>query len=420
MAWRPGVTKKLPAGVSALPDGVEIHGQQLRITFQLHGQRCREPLPGISKITKSAITYADNKRKTILTEVREGRFDYAAHFPTSPKALLFSGHGGPNMNRTVAEGAATWLEVQDAMKAKSTSRNYRYKSDHVLARWPTRRIVSITKTDIELFQAHLLNEGLSAKSVNDIFTVVRGVWSDAFHDGVIKTNPLERIKNIERDDEHDHADPFTREELALIEAVSTTRRQDVNMIMFDCWAGLSVSELIALAVEDVDTENWTIRVQRARVGTEYKVPKESARIRTVELIDPAIHWLKRQLEQVRDTEATTIQVRQRDNIRIKDEHIRFLFLNDIGGQPWHAASLARWFAYHLKRASVRHRGPNQCRHTFASQAISSYVPLEWVARQLGHVDTGMVRKHYGRFIPADSRSMAGLVSQMMGFRDQEV
>lgn len=56
------------------------------------------------------------------------------------------------------------------------------------------------------------------------------------------------------------------------------------------------------------------------------------------------------------------------------------------------------------------------RHTFASQLLSSYVPLEWVARQLGHSDTKMIKRHYGRWIPDDTRSMAGMVSEMMGFR----
>lgn len=39
-----------------------------------------------------------------------------------------------------------------------------------------------------------------------------------------------------------------------------------------------------------------------------------------------------------------------------------------------------------------------------------------ISRQLGHTDTTMVKKHYGRWIPNDTKSLAGLVSQMMGFR----
>jgi hypothetical protein len=41
---------------------------------------------------------------------------------------------------------------------------------------------------------------------------------------------------------------------------------------------------------------------------------------------------------------------------------------------------------------------------------------DWVNRQLGHADTTMVRKHYGRWIPKDTKSMAGIVSKMLGFR----
>ncbi|PKI20004.1 hypothetical protein CXB65_20370 [Pseudomonas monteilii] len=38
---------------------------------------------------------------------------------------------------------------------------------------------------------------------------------------------------------------------------------------------------------------------------------------------------------------------------------------------------------------IGHRGANQARHTFASQALSSYVPIEWVARQLGNLRTSL-------------------------------
>lgn len=76
--------------------------------------------PGISKINKASIAYADNKRRTILAKIKEGRFDYAAHFPESPRALIFSGFGGPSTKRTVKEGIDRWLEVMKARKTAST------------------------------------------------------------------------------------------------------------------------------------------------------------------------------------------------------------------------------------------------------------------------------------------------------------
>ncbi len=406
---------QLPKGVAKLPQGVEIVGNQIRLSFYLHGQRCREPLPGIANITKAAIAYADNKRRTVLAEIKEGRFDYAVHFPESPRAAIFSTTGGASIKRTVAEGVDIWLEVIKAKKAKTTFDNYRSKSKHVLSWAGPRRIVDISKSDLELFQAKLLRAGLSPKTVNDVFTVVRGVWGDAFQDGILRANPLERISNIERDGETEFANPFSRDEIKQIAAGDPARMSDVRMILFNCWTGLSVSELVALAVEDIDREAGGIHIRRARVAGEYKVPKERSRIRFVELIAPAMELLEQIQQDAKGQTPITLQVTQRDNVTHKKERVTLLFRNSISGVPWSVQNVSEWLTEHLKRSGVAHRGPNQCRHTFASQAISSYVPLEWVARQLGHADTTMVKKHYGRWIPSNTKSMAGMVSEMMGF-----
>ncbi|MBU6952923.1 Arm DNA-binding domain-containing protein [Hahella sp. HN01] len=400
----------LPKGITKLPPGVEIHGQWLRIRFSYRGRYYREPIT--TKITKGNIEYAKNKRQTIKNEILEGRFDYAHHFPNSPNALKVDGYEATDIKRTVEAGIEKWLKVQEAKKAPSTFKNYKVKAKHVQRKFQARRISDVTKSDLELFQTELLKSGLNPKTVNDIFTIVRGVWADAFSDGLLKSNPLERINNLENEKE-DTADPFTSAELEQLGKLTDYRPQDVHLIMFNCWAGLSVSEAIALAWEDVDTTRWTIKVQRARVHSEYKVPKERSRVREVELIDPAIEWLKRQKPYSFMQEPHEIRVRQRDNVTFKYETVRFVFLNAISNQPWYDNSLRRWQAYLLRKAGIRHRGPNQCRHTFASQLLSRYVPQEWIARQLGHSDTTMIKKHYGKWIPDDSPSMARWVSEKL-------
>ena len=405
-----------PTMKEKMPPGVEMNGKQLRIAFMLHGQRCREPLPGIVAVNKASIAYADNKRRTILTEIKEGRFDYAAHFPDSPRAAMFSGTGGHSTKRTVQEGIDRWLEVQHALRASSTVANYASKSKHVGAKFGKRRIVDISKTDIELFQAQLLKQNLSPKTVNDIFTVVRGVWADAFGDGILKSNPLERISNVGTDSDSEHADPFSREEIELIATGDPERLEDARMLAFNCWTGLSMSEVIALALEDVDLAAGTVHVRRALVVGEFKVPKERSRIRVVELIDPALDLMREIVAAAQTAPAVEIKVMQRDNITAKKQKVRFLFRNSRSDVLWNGKTLSKWFTAHLKKIGVQHRGANQCRHTFASQMLSSYVPVEWVARQLGHADTTMVRKHYGRWIPKDTKSMAGIVSKMLGFR----
>nr|WP_081265233.1 site-specific integrase [Pseudomonas fluorescens] len=187
------------------------------------------------------------------------------------------------------------------------------------------------------------------------------------------------------------------------------------MIEFNCWAGLSLSELIGLAVEDVDLQAGLVHIRRALVVGEFKVPKERSRVRVVELIDPALKLMREIVAAAKDAQAEEITVIQRDNITSKKMKVRFLFRSSTSGLLWSGKTISNWFTAHLEKAGIRHRGANQARHTFASQALSSYVPIEWVARQLGHSDTTMVRKHYGRWISKDTKSMSGIVSKMMGF-----
>ena len=409
------MSSKLPAGVGALPTGVDINGNHLRIAFMYEGERRREPLRNVAKINKAAIAYADNKRRTILAEIKENRFDYAAHFPDS--VWLKARQELPNepAKRTVDEGITQWLEVARVKKAHSTFINYKSKSEHVRRKFTGRTIASIPKSELELFQAELLTNGLKPKTVNDVFTIIRGVWGDAFSDEIIKLNPLERIENIQSDSDSEFADPFTRSEIERIATADPERLADSRMIVFNCWAGLSLSELIAAAVEDVDLVAGTLTVRRALVTGEFKVPKERTRIRTIELITPALELMRIIMDQAKSTEPVHITVVQRDNITKKQERVRFLFRSSTSGLLWSGKTLSNWFTAHLERAGIRHRGANQGRHTFASQALSSYVPIEWVARQLGHSDTTMVKKHYGRWISKDTKNMAEIVSKMMGF-----
>ncbi|KZZ76193.1 hypothetical protein A3766_14655 [Oleiphilus sp. HI0132] len=68
----------------------------------------------------------------------------------------------------------------------------------------------------------------------------------------------------------------------------------------------------------------------------------------------------------------------------------------------------------LREANVRHRGPNQCRHTFASMLITKYVPLGIVAEIMGHTSESMLKKHYGKIIHEDRPSTAKLISPFLG------
>ncbi len=65
------------------------------------------------------------------------------------------------------------------------------------------------------------------------------------------------------------------------------------------------------------------------------------------------------------------------------------------GQAWKKTDQDYRMKMACKRANLAPVNFHSLRHTFASHAVMDHVPLMIVARNLGHVDTRMVEKHYG-------------------------
>ena len=53
----------------------------------------------------------------------------------------------------------------------------------------------------------------------------------------------------------------------------------------------------------------------------------------------------------------------------------------------------------MEKSGLMYRRMYETRHTFASWALAAGESPEWVARTLGHVNTSMIYKTYGRYIP---------------------
>lgn len=153
--------------------------------------------------------------------------------------------------------------------------------------------------------------------------------------------------------------------------------------------GNFVSAWPALEWGDIDWLKGTVRVSRAVVLKKSKGTKTKSGLRDVLLLPPALEALQNQ-------KAYTFLEGQR------------VFFNPRTNTPWETDGQIRktCWAHILKKAGIRYRNPYQTRHTYASMMLSAGENSLWVATQMGHKDTEMIIKHYGRWIP-DKSTVAG-------------
>jgi len=387
--------------------GIEVRGNSIRLKFSHQGVQCRPTLKGIP-VTAANLKFAERKLQAVKYEINNGSFDYAAHFPHCPKAKLF----GPNRKNISLNAALDdYLKVKESTLAPTTFKSYRNKAERYLRPLAQNGelVRDVTTSELELWIETDLRH-LANKSINEVLIIARGVFKRACRDMKIP-NPLDDIDNKEISNEP--PDPFSLDEIDRILNAPTRFKSEVNMIKAAMWSGMSVEEYFGLAWEDGDLEDWNFKIRRAKVGDVWKVPKTTRRERTIDLLDDAIEAFKCQQPLTYVHQPIVIKVLQRDNRTLREEVISPVFLNTNTGRPHNYSSFLRWWRSHLKKAKVRHRGPNHCRHTFASQLLTAGVSPEWIIYQLGHTSEKMFRQNYGKWMTNDAPPMARIASEQL-------
>lgn len=328
---------------------------------------------------------ASNMRAAILHEIALGKFNYAEHFPRSRHASSL----GKLTSKTVGEALEGFLRNTRRRYEASTIRGYTSAIYfHLIPAFGNTLIRKLSTKDINDWINSLL---ISAKRINNVLIPLRLVLDDAYYDGLIDSNPADRVRNIPH--RYPEPNPFNPDEMRLI--LENCTPQSRNLFQFAFWSGLRTSELIALEWSDIDWAKGVIRVTRASVKRIIKHPKTHAGKREVLILPLAREALERQ-------KPFTFKIGGR------------IFHNPQTNKPWEIDSQIRAIGWlpAITTAGVPYRNPYQTRHTYASMLLSAGENPMWVAQQMGHADWGMIRKCYGRWIPdADKTAGSRIIQQ---------
>jgi integrase len=371
---------------------------KLVLDFTWKGVRCREYLA--LDDTKDGRARARQVKLIVEGEVAARTLDFAARFPRSRKVKP-GGPFAPPPPPTAPAGPPTfgtfsreWLELQRPFGSRAHYLDRQSLLEtHLLPFFGADRPMSVFAVeDVERFVGHLktlpgLKGGaLSGVRVNKARNLLRKILDRAVRNGWLKDNPVLEVARLREDPAE--IDPLSWKEVALL--LDKGLKHDPEMRRFytvEFFTGLRTSELIGLKWTDID---WTSDTPVAHIKRSFTkhdgehLTKTAGSARAVDLRPQVVRALKE----------------QQASSRLKGE---LVFPNSIGGPLDRDNLMNRVWYPALKRAGLRERKPYQTRHTFATLALSAGEEIGWTARQLGHVNTAMVIRHYYRFIKNNTR-----------------
>lgn len=384
--------------------GIEPLKTSIRIWWRdADGKRDRETLYDTPS-TDANIAKATAIAQSIDTQIQMGTFDRDQTFPYSPKRK--TSYFGHYINQ--------WRTTEASLVSPTSWTTYLSKvENHISNHWTHKQIAKISVEDVEawVYGDLVKQKQLSSNTIKEILGLWRkiyGYWSR--HQSQVN-DPSKYIKLNFNDP--DDIYPFNKSEIRLITQSETDQtRQNLWTVML--WSGLSSHELLALAVSDLDLDNGYAYVKRGVVKNKYRVTKNRRRKRQVELLPVVIEALRNQVELVKDNQLQTVMITERDHRTERPHTLQFLWHNPNTGTHHTYEQLRHQWADYLESINVDYRPLNNGRHTYASQVLSTgVVSAEWLANQLGHSNTDMIHKHYGKFIPQDSGHIIKLLSKAL-------
>jgi integrase len=145
-----------------------------------------------------------------------------------------------------------WLARKQLVTARSTSRKY----EDVISQFlkflgdkADQDISRISRDDVRGFQKSE-SARVSGSSTNHSIKVLRSALRDALRDGLIHTNPAERVENIKRQKSEVERRPFTIFELQRLLEVASFEWQ--GLILFGYYTGQRLSDIATLTWRNID------------------------------------------------------------------------------------------------------------------------------------------------------------------------
>jgi len=366
---------------------VYCRSNKLWVDFRYLGERVREP-SGLSD-TQANRVLLRKQIDLVVAEIENGVFEFAERFPHSSKREYFAELEGRRVTKKPGDllfgvYVKRWFEAMKPGMSRSQIRDYTSALEmHLLPSLGNLSFDQLNSVQLKKFVAQMKGKknqqgkSLSAKRIQNVMIPFRVIIKDAIEEYGWSDfpDPFTRLK-LPRPKKF-RVLPFSFEEWAiLIKVIPVWYRPYFE---FAVQTGLRPSEQVALKWDAIDDEYIHIELSRVRNFEKDDLKTHESR-RRIQLRPTLRHILEQQKELSKKFESP------------------YVFVNSYG-RPILQDKLRELWARVIRTTDLPYRRMYETRHTFASWALALGETPEWVARTLGHVDTSMVYKTYGRYIP---------------------
>ncbi len=204
--------------------------------------------------------------------------------------LAAAGRRTPTRSRVTFRTLANeWQSSVLPMYKHSTQKHRRFMlKKHLLPRFGDKAVSEITRQEIQVYVAHLTQEGYAPKSIDHIHDVLSAVLRTAVKWGHLQDNPargvdLPKLRTVR---------PkwvLTRAQAAaLLHALPPLSRAMTGLAIV---SGLRRGELFALRWQDIDQEARVLTVREAVYDGTFGTPKTEAGLRQIPLSEAALSFI---------------------------------------------------------------------------------------------------------------------------------
>lgn len=285
-----------------------------------------------------------------------------------------------------------WLyEIQVFVKKSTYARYKQIVDKHVLPQLASLDISKITDEKVSVFIRNKIisgrldgKGGLSSKTIQDIFTVLKQILSYGYKKGYA---PLLDYDFIKLKAEHNSFSVFSvREQAQLVSYLRNNLSLETLGILLCLYTGIRIGELCALTWNDIDMQNSVLHINK----TLQRIQNTDKNIntKTIVIIDKP-----KSNKSIRDIPIPDFLWKLLFVYSQKHSKESYFLTGKIN-QYTEPRVMQYKFKTYLKNAGLADGNIHALRHTFATRAVENKVDVKTLSEILGHSSVKFTLEKY--------------------------